>query len=69
MTTRDLPGELIREALAPYPDDLHIVTKVGARRDATGGWLPAQSPAELRDQVHDNLRHLGLDVLDVVNLR
>jgi len=60
---------LIREALAPYPDDLHIVTKVGARRDATGGWLPAQSPAELRDQVHDNLRHLGLDAIDVVNLR
>ena len=62
-------NELIREALAPYPDDLHIVTKVGARRDATGGWQPAQSPAELRDQVHDNLRHLGLDVLDVVNMR
>jgi pyridoxine 4-dehydrogenase len=62
-------NELIREALAPYPDDLHIVTKVGARRDDSGGWLPADSPAELRDQVHDNLRHLGLDVLDVVNLR
>ena len=62
-------NELIREALAPYPDDLHIVTKVGARRDSTGGWLPAQSPAELREQVHDNLRHLGLDVLDVVNMR
>jgi aryl-alcohol dehydrogenase-like predicted oxidoreductase len=62
-------NELIREALAPYPDDLHIVTKVGARRDSAGGWLPAQSPAELRDQVHDNLRHLGLDALDVVNMR
>jgi pyridoxine 4-dehydrogenase len=64
-----ITNELIREALAPYPDDLHIVTKVGARRDDHGGWLPAGSPAELRDQVHDNLRHLGLDVLDVVNLR
>jgi pyridoxine 4-dehydrogenase len=62
-------NELIREALAPYPDDLRIVTKVGARRDDVGGWLPAQSPAELRDQVYDNLRHLGLDVLDVVNMR
>ncbi len=62
-------NELIREALAPYPDDLHIVTKVGARRDDAGAWLHAGSPAELRDQVHDNLRHLGLDALDVVNLR
>ena len=60
---------LIREALAPYPEDLHLVTKVGARRDEQGGWPPARTPAELRDQVHDNLRHLGLDVLDVVNLR
>jgi aryl-alcohol dehydrogenase-like predicted oxidoreductase len=62
-------NELIREALAPYPDDLHIVTKVGARRDSSGGWPHARTPAELREQVHDNLRHLGLDVLDVVNLR
>ena len=62
-------NELIREALAPYPDDLHIVTKVGARRDAQGGWPPARSPAELVAQVHDNLRRLGLDALDVVNLR
>jgi len=62
-------NELIREALAPYPGDLHIVTKVGARRDAAGGWLHARTPAELRAQVHDNLRHLGLDVLDVVNMR
>jgi pyridoxine 4-dehydrogenase len=62
-------NELIREALAPYPDDLHIVTKVGARRDAQGGWLNAREPDELRAQVHDNLRRLGLDVLDVVNLR
>jgi pyridoxine 4-dehydrogenase len=64
-----ITNELIREALAPYPDDLHIVTKVGARRDDAGNWLHANSPAELRDQVHDNLRHLGLDVLDVVNMR
>jgi pyridoxine 4-dehydrogenase len=62
-------NELIRKALAPYPDDLHIVTKVGARRDEQGGWPHARTPAELRAQVHDNLRHLGLDVLDVVNLR
>src|SRR5580658_7460052 len=62
-------NELIRQALAPYPDDLHIVTKVGARRDEQGGWPHARTPAELREQVHDNLRHLGLDVLDVVNLR
>jgi pyridoxine 4-dehydrogenase len=62
-------NELIREALAPYPDDLHIVTKVGARRDEHGGWPHARTPTELRAQVHDNLRHLKLDVLDVVNLR
>jgi pyridoxine 4-dehydrogenase len=62
-------NELIREALAPYPADLHIVTKVGARRDEQGGWPHARTPAELREQVHDNLRHLGLDALDVVNLR
>lgn len=62
-------NELIRTALSPYPDDLHIVTKVGARRDAEGNWPEARSPEELRQQVHDNLDHLGLDVLDVVNLR
>ncbi|MDQ2583752.1 oxidoreductase [Saccharothrix yanglingensis] len=62
-------NEIIREALHPYPDDLHIVTKVGARRDERGGWPHARTPDELRDQVHDNLRRLGLDVLDVVNLR
>jgi aryl-alcohol dehydrogenase-like predicted oxidoreductase len=62
-------NELIREALAPYPEDLHLVTKVGARRDEQGGWPPARTPAELREQVHDNLRRLGLDRLDVVNLR
>jgi pyridoxine 4-dehydrogenase len=64
-----ITNELIREALAPYPDDLHIVTKVGALRDEQGGWVHARTPGELREQVHDNLRHLGLDVLDVVNLR
>jgi aryl-alcohol dehydrogenase-like predicted oxidoreductase len=62
-------NELIRTALAPYPDDLHIVTKVGARRDEQGGWPHARTPAELTQQVHDNLDRLGLDVLDVVNLR
>ncbi|SDH29199.1 Predicted oxidoreductase [Leifsonia sp. 98AMF] len=62
-------NELIREALAPYPDTLHIVTKVGAERDAEGNWPHARSPQQLRDQVHQNLRSLGVDVLDVVNLR
>src|SRR3954471_1442559 len=62
-------NELIREALAPYPEDLHIVTKVGARRDEQGGWPHVRTPAELCDQVHDNLRRLGLDRLDIVNLR
>src|ERR1700733_1528726 len=50
-----LTNEIIHEALAPYPADVHIVTKVGARRDDGGAWLHARSPAELRDQVHDNL--------------
>ncbi len=62
-------NELIKEALHPYPEDLRIVTKVGARRDEQGGWVPALAPDELRAQVHDNLRHLGLETLDVVNLR
>jgi pyridoxine 4-dehydrogenase len=62
-------NRFIREALAPYPDDLVIVTKIGARRGEDGSWLPAFSPEELRQAVHDNLRNLGLDVLDVVNLR
>ena len=62
-------NKIIREALYPYPDDLTIVTKVGARRDAEGGWPHARTPEELRSAVHDNLDHLGLDVLDVVNLR
>lgn len=62
-------NRLIREALAPYQDDLLIVTKIGARRGDDASWLPAASPDELRQAVHDNLRNLGLDVLDVVNLR
>jgi aryl-alcohol dehydrogenase-like predicted oxidoreductase len=62
-------NQLIRKALHPYPNDLVIVTKVGARRGADGSWLPAFSPAELTQAVHDNLRNLGLDALDVVNLR
>ena len=60
---------MIREALHPYPDDLVIVTKIGARRGEDASWLPASSPDELRQAVHDNLRNLSLDVLDVVNLR
>jgi pyridoxine 4-dehydrogenase len=60
---------LIREALAPYPDDLVIVTKIGARRGDDGSWLPAFSPEVLTRAVHDNLRHLRIDALDVVNLR
>jgi pyridoxine 4-dehydrogenase len=62
-------NQVIREALHPYPDDLVIVTKLGARRGADGSWNPAFSPAELTQAVHDNLRNLGLDVLEVVNLR
>jgi pyridoxine 4-dehydrogenase len=62
-------NQLIREALAPYPDNLVVVTKLGARRGADGSWIPAMSSEELRQGVHDNLRNLGLDVLDVVNLR
>ncbi|MER9445305.1 aldo/keto reductase family oxidoreductase [Mesorhizobium sp. M0340] len=60
---------LIREALAPYPDDLVIVTKIGARRGQGGSWLPAFSAQELTQAVHDNLHNLGLDVLEAVNLR
>ncbi|WP_337025765.1 aldo/keto reductase family oxidoreductase [Pantoea anthophila] len=62
-------NKLIRKALHPYPEDLCIVTKVGARRDARGGWQAAMEPEALTQAVEDNLRHLGLDVLDVVNLR
>jgi aryl-alcohol dehydrogenase-like predicted oxidoreductase len=62
-------NEIIKEALYPYPDSLHIVTKVGALRDAQGGWPTARSPEQLRQAVHDNLDRLGLEALDVVNLR
>lgn len=62
-------NELIREALHPYPAALHLVTKVGAVRDADGGWPPARRPEELRRAVEANLDRLGLDTLDVVNLR
>lgn len=62
-------NQLIRDALHPYRDDLLIVTKIGARRGDDASWLPAFTPDELERAVHDNLRNLGLDVLDVVNLR
>jgi len=62
-------NQIIEEALHPYLDDLHIVTKVGAYRDSKGGWPHARSPEQLRQAVHDNLIHLGLEALDVVNLR
>ena len=62
-------NHLIREALSPYPDGLTIVTKVGAKRGADASWNPAFSPAELTSAVHDNLRNLGVEALDVVNLR
>jgi pyridoxine 4-dehydrogenase len=62
-------NQLIKEALHPYPSDLLIVTKVGARRGSDGSWMPAQSPEDLTQAVHDNLRNLGLDVLEVVNVR
>ena len=64
-----ITNQLIREALHPYAQNLAIVTKVGAKRGADASWNPAQSPAELTSAVHDNLRNLGVDVLDVVNLR
>ncbi|MER6430764.1 oxidoreductase [Streptomyces sp900105245] len=62
-------NEIIREALHPYPDGLHLVTKVGARRGADGGWIVSRHPEDLKAQVYDNLRHLGVETLDVVNLR
>ena len=62
-------NQIIRKALSPYPDDLVIVTKVSARRGEDGSWIPAFSREELIAAVHDNLRNLGLDALDVVNLR
>jgi pyridoxine 4-dehydrogenase len=64
-----ITNQLIKEALYPYPEQLRIVTKVGARRDAKANWLKALAPDELRRAVHDNLTNLGLDALDVVNLR
>jgi pyridoxine 4-dehydrogenase len=64
-----ITNQLIKAALHPYPTQLRIVTKVGARRDAEGNWPRALAPDELRQAVHDNLRNLGVDALDVVNLR
>src|SRR4029078_10656980 len=65
----DVVNDLIRETLYPYPENLKIATKVGARRDATGGIFPAQRPAELMSGVEDNLRSLRVERLDLVNLR
>lgn len=65
----NVSNELIREALAPYPADLVLVSKVGARRDESGNWLPAQTPKELKDGVHENLKTLGVESLPAVNLR
>ncbi|MBX7548154.1 oxidoreductase [Streptomyces sp. NPDC004232] len=62
-------NEIIREALHPYPESLHLVTKVGARRGADGSWMVSRHPEDLKAQVHDNLRNLGVETLDVVNLR
>ena len=64
-----ITNQIIREALHPYADDLTIVTKVSARRGSDGSWIPAMSREELIQAVHENLRNLGLEVLDVVNLR
>ncbi|TWV33257.1 aldo/keto reductase family oxidoreductase [Streptomyces misionensis] len=64
-----ITNQLIREALHPYSDSLHIVTKVGATRDEEGGWPPARTPEDLRRAVQENLENLGLETLDVVNLR
>jgi aryl-alcohol dehydrogenase-like predicted oxidoreductase len=64
-----ITNQIIREALHPYPDDLVIVTKLGAVRGEDASWLPAMEPEDLSRGVHDNLRNLGLDTLDVVNLR
>jgi pyridoxine 4-dehydrogenase len=65
----DVANELIREALYPYPDSLALVSKVGARRDASGGWLPDDEPGQLRRGIEDNLRSLGVEQLAAVNLR
>ena len=64
-----ITNQIIREALHPYPDELGIVTKIGAKRGENGSWLPAMSRQDLTQAVHDNLRNLGLDALEVVNLR
>lgn len=64
-----ITNQLIREALHPYPAGPHVITKVGAERDADGGWPTARRPDQLHRQVEENLQSLGLDVLDVVNLR
>ncbi|HET9955913.1 MAG TPA: oxidoreductase, partial [Polyangiaceae bacterium] len=64
-----ITNQILREALHPYPDDLVLVTKVGAKRGPQGSWEPAFSAEDIRSAVHDNLRNLGLDVLEVVNLR
>jgi len=64
-----ITNQIIREALHPYPDALVLVTKIGARRGEDASWIPAQSPAELISAVHDNLKNLGLETLEVVNLR
>src|ERR1700752_2796760 len=65
----DVVNDLIRETLHPYPENLKLVTKVGARRDDQAAWLPALSPAELRQGVEDNLRSLRVERMDLVNLR
>ncbi len=65
----DVTNQLIREALHPYPDALHIVTKVGATRAQQGGWPPARQPEDLRRAIHDNLEALGVERLDLVDLR
>jgi aryl-alcohol dehydrogenase-like predicted oxidoreductase len=65
----DVVNELIRDALHPYPDDLKLVTKVGARRDHSGAWLPFNEPDQLRTGVEDNLRTLEVERMDLVNLR
>ncbi len=62
-------NQLIKEALHPYSDSLHIITKVGAQRDTEGGWPIARSPQQVRDAIYSNLKNLGLDILDVVNMR
>ncbi|MDR3497087.1 MAG: aldo/keto reductase family oxidoreductase [Ancalomicrobiaceae bacterium] len=64
-----ITNQLIREALAPYPADLVLVTKIGAKRGADASWLPANAPAELRSAIHDNLTNLGLEQIEVVNYR